>query len=89
MDFIRLHVTAAQLDELTVDECIALEEPGNVPLRQLRDVLAKFVVGEDGQPASLDEARAMLGRIKARSEFVEKAKLVFALVRGVAANPTS
>ena len=85
---IHLHVTMAQLDELMVDEVIALEEPGDVPLRQLRDVLARFVVAEDGQPVSLAEAKAMLGHVKARSEFIEIARQVFALVRGVAANPT-
>lgn len=87
MSEIHLHVTAERMDELLMGEVIALEEPGSASARQLRDAVARFVVGEDGTYLPMLKARQALERVT-RAEFVKIAHDVFAQIRELAVNPS-
>jgi hypothetical protein len=87
MSEIHLHVTKERLDELLLDEVIALEEPQAASARQLRDAVARFVVDEKGAYLPAAEARRALGHVT-QARFVEIAHDLFAQVRGLAVNPT-
>ena len=61
-----LHFTLDS-DLLTWDDWIALEEIGETAqgkTRALRDLLARFLVDEDGQKMEESRARQVLGRLK-------------------------
>jgi len=87
MGEIHLHVTKERLDELLLDEVIALEEPQAATARQLRDAVARFVVNGDGAYLPAAEAKRALGHVT-QAKFVEIAHDLFAQVRGLAVNPT-
>jgi hypothetical protein len=86
---IRLHITQERLDSLTVDDVIALEDAsdGSVTVRQLRDLVARFVTDENGVYLSEARARKALGAIKP-PEFKGKLGEFFDVVRDLAINPT-
>jgi hypothetical protein len=84
---IHLHVTKERLDELLLDEVIALEEPQAASARQLRDAVARLMVNGDGAYLPAAEARRALGHVT-QARFVEIAHDLFRQVRGLAVNPT-
>ena len=61
---VKIVLTKARLDEadLTVDEVIALEG-GDAPMAATRDLLARFVVGGDGEFLSTAAAKRVLGHL--------------------------
>jgi hypothetical protein len=87
---IRLHVTQERLDELTVDDVITLTEAsdGNVTVRELRDLVARFLVDANGAYLSDARARKALGTLKP-SEFKMRLREFFGMVRALTINPTN
>lgn len=65
MTEIRLHVTQERYERLTLNDLIALEEmgEGRFSARALRDILARFVVGEDGAYLPEETAQACIGEL--------------------------
>ena len=59
---IRLHVTQERYERMTLNDLIALEEmaAGKFRARDLRDILARFVVDGTGYMPE-DEAQALIG----------------------------
>lgn len=74
-DPLRVHVAPDAADQLQIDDLIALEDAvaGNVSLRALRNLIARFVVDPTGQPVPEEAARARLGRLTA-AQFMALAK---------------
>lgn len=60
---ITLKVDRERINELTLDTLIALEE-GTMPARAIRDLMAKFMVDDDGEWMPEDEALQIIGRSK-------------------------
>jgi len=86
---IRLHVTQKRLDELSVDDQIALEEwsDDSASTRQRRDLVARFVV--DDKKDYLPEARArkLIGRLTT-DEFAVVIREFMQKFSDMAVNPT-
>jgi hypothetical protein len=59
---VKLNITADALNELTWEQWEQIENGPTT--RQTRDIIAVFVVGEDGKPIPHDEAYALLGKLK-------------------------
>lgn len=55
------------MDGLTIGDVITLEDAGagRVKIRQVRDLLARFVVDEDGSPVPFDAAQRMIDSLPA------------------------
>ncbi len=87
---IRINVTAERLDMLTVDEMVAVENVGVgiVSIKDLRGIIAKFVVNGDGAWMPEDEALKVIGKIL-RPQFLDVAREFFAGVNRTAINPTT
>jgi hypothetical protein len=65
---IRLHISQEKFEELELDDLIALEDAGSgqIKLRDMKRVLAQFVVDEHGQALAAAEAQAAIGKVKAK-----------------------
>jgi hypothetical protein len=85
---IRLHVTRELIDALdnSVEERIAFEEPEYATTRQLRDMLAHFVTGEDGKPLTSAKARKLLNRLSCEQMY-EAAKSLYQKLEEMSVNP--
>ncbi len=58
---VEIRVSEQRLNDMvTVDEMIGLEDG---KLRAIRDVLAKFVIGDDGKYLEVEEARKVVGQM--------------------------
>ena len=64
LDTVRFHIDDETINDMTLEEYEAIEaaQDGMVKVRQLRPVLARFMVDEDGKPLEHDAAMALLGK---------------------------
>jgi hypothetical protein len=51
-------------DRMTLDDLIALDEAGGMKPRQMRDLLARFLVDENGAFVPEEDAQKQLGSLK-------------------------
>ena len=84
---IHLHVSVEKLDVLTVDQCVILESPDDATIKQLRDLVVLFMVGEDKQPLPISTAKKTLGGLTARGEFVSVVRDLYQAIRGFSVGP--
>jgi len=87
---IRINVTQDRLDMLTVEEMVAVEDvgAGKINLRLLRDVVAKFIVDDQGVYCAPADAFRVINHLL-RPQFHEVVKEFFAAVNSTAVNPTT
>lgn len=86
---IRINVTMARLDMLSVDEMVAVENVGDgiVSIKALRGIIAKFAVNGDDAYLPEDKALLLVGKIL-RPQFFGVAREFFTKVNELAVNPT-
>jgi hypothetical protein len=84
---IRLHLTIERINALSVGERITFEEPSEASTRALRDMLANFVMGDNGEYMTNKAARQLLNRLSP-DEFIEIGRRLYTQFGVLAVNPT-
>ena len=83
---IRLHLTIERINALNVGERITFEEPSEASTRALRDMLANFMVGDDGEYLTIKAARRLLDRLSP-DEFIAIGRKIYEQFGVLAVNP--